>query len=96
MRGPQEYAVAGLAQSEHGEPAVDPSGLDPGVNLGRDKRQPEADQEALQNVSRYLSRTGKEMPKDEGIDEEIDAYRADEDRKVRVEFAHGFILSLLS
>jgi hypothetical protein len=36
------------------------------------------------------------MPKDEGIDEEIGAYRADEDRKVRVAFAHGFILSLLS
>jgi hypothetical protein len=29
------------------------------------------------------------------VDEEIDAYRADENRKVRVGFAHIIILSLL-
>ena len=36
-RGSEKHAVPGLAASAHGEPAIDPGRLDPGVNLGRDK-----------------------------------------------------------
>jgi hypothetical protein len=50
MRGAQQHAVAGLAEAEHGDPAVDLRGLDPRVNGGRDKRQPEADEDALQHI----------------------------------------------
>jgi len=65
VRGAQQHAVAGLAQSEHADPAVDPAGLDPGVNLGRDKRQPEADEEALDHIIPHRSYLGKEEQTDE-------------------------------
>ena len=90
MRGSQQHAVAGLAQSEHGDPAVDLRGLDPGVNLGRDKRQPEADEDALDHIIPHSSWTGK----GDQTDEEIDAYRPDECRQVSGCLVHFIILSL--
>ena len=74
MCGSQEHAVAGLAQSEHGDPAVDFFGFDPGVNLGRDKRQSEADECALDQVTTQRSWLGEE----DYTDDEIDAYQAGE------------------
>jgi hypothetical protein len=62
--------------------------------LGDDKRQSPADQEALQNVSTHHSRTGKEMPKDEGIDDEKAAYPAGQYRQVSGCLIHIIILSL--
>ena len=49
-----------LAQAEHGDPAVDLRGLDPRVDLGRNKRQPEADERALDQVTTHSSCLGKE------------------------------------
>ena len=91
MRGSQEHAVAGIAQSEHGDPAVNLFGFDPRVNLGRDKRQPEADERALDQVTTHSSWTGEEdYPGDE-----IDAYSANEYRQVSVCFAHVFFIFFL-
>jgi hypothetical protein len=74
----QQHAVAGLTQSEHGDPAVDLPGLDPGVDLGRDERQPKANEEALDHIIPHSSYLGK----GEQTDEEIDAYHPDECRPV--------------
>ena len=60
VRGSQQHAVAGLAQSEHGDPAVDFFGFDPRINLGRDKRQPEADERALDQITTHSSCLRKE------------------------------------
>jgi hypothetical protein len=91
VRSAQEHAVAGLAQSEHADPAVDLPGLDPGVNLGRDKRQPEANQEALDHIIPHSSY----LDKKEQTEEEIDADQADECRQVGHGLVHFIILSLL-
>ena len=90
MRGSQQHAVAGLAQSVHGDPAVDLLGFDPRVNLGRHERQPGADEDALDHIIPHSS----DMGKGEQTDEEIDAYRPDECRQVSGGFAHNLILSL--
>jgi hypothetical protein len=57
--------------------------------LGRDERQPEADEDALHHVIAHRSCLTKEEP----ITEEIDAYRADEYRQIRVCSAHMVPLS---
>src|SRR5512143_1766691 len=90
MCGSQQHAVAGLAQSEHGDPAIDPGGLDPGINLGRDKRQPGADEDALDHIIPHSSYLGK----GEQTDEEKDANRPDDCRPVSHYSAHIFILTL--
>jgi len=88
VRGSQEHAVAGLAQSEHGDPAVDLRGFDPRVNLGRDKRQPIADERALDQVTAQSSCLGKE----DQTDDEIDTYQADE----RCQISGGCSVQIIS
>jgi hypothetical protein len=91
VRGAQEHPVAGLAQPIHGDPPVDPLGFDPGVNLSRDERQPEADQSALDDGIPQDHVLGEEG----GADDKIDANRANEDRQASVCSAHIIILPIL-
>ena len=49
-RGSQQHAVAGLAASEHGDPAVDLRDIGVREDLERDERQHAADDDALHDV----------------------------------------------
>src|SRR5512143_892083 len=57
LRGTQEHAVAGLAASVHGDPAVCFRAFEPPVRLGCGNREPEADEDTLYHVAPYGSRT---------------------------------------
>ncbi len=94
VRGSQEHAVAGLAASVHGNPAVDLRAFDAAVRLGRDKRQPEADEDPLHHIALHGSRT--QIGKEEQADDEIPAYHADDCYEVPIESAHVVIILLLA
>src|SRR5262249_47344275 len=72
----------------HGNPAVDLRGFDSRVRLSRGKRQPDADEDALHHVVTHRSCVVKE----DEIDDECDAYCANECREVEsVCSAHIFL-----
>lgn len=93
MRGPKEHAVARLAASVHGRPAVNFRAFNFPIDLGHNKRQSDANKDALQYIAPQGS--GTQIGKEKQADEERGAHRTDYSHQVCVKFAHAVIVSFL-